>query len=64
MAGRSSAPPNGPNDGCLDPEFHTIDALVVVDLLAAPEHLQQRYLGTAGAAALRQQWHADPATSA
>ena len=40
----------------VDREFHTIDALVVVDLLAAPEHLQQRYLGADGAAALRA-WH-------
>ncbi len=37
----------------VDPEFHTIDALVVVDLLAAPEQLQRRYLGTAGVAALQ-----------
>jgi putative hemolysin len=37
----------------VDPEFHTIDALMVVDLLAAPKHLQVRYLGEAGAAAVR-----------
>jgi putative hemolysin len=36
-----------------DPGFHTIDALVVVDLLSAPAHLQQRYLGAAGTAALQ-----------
>ncbi len=37
----------------VDPAFHTIDALLVVDLLAAPEHLQRRYLGAAGVAALQ-----------
>ena len=43
----------------VDPAFHTIDALVVVDLLAAPRHLQQRYLGPAGLRALHE-CHGDP----
>jgi putative hemolysin len=43
----------------VDPEFHTIDALMVVDLLAAPRHLQVRYLGEAGAAAVRAEHGAD-----
>lgn len=46
----------------VDPDFHTIDALVVVDLLRAPDHLLQRYLGADGAAALRA--HHDPASAA
>lgn len=37
----------------VDRDFHTIDALVVVDLLTAPGHLLQRYLGADGAAILR-----------
>lgn len=37
----------------VDPAFHTVDALVVVDLLAAPAHLLQRYLGAAGTATLQ-----------
>ncbi len=36
----------------VDPDFHTIDALVVVDLVRAPKHLLQRYLGEPGASAL------------
>ena len=37
----------------VDPAFHTVDALVVVDLLAAPNHLLLRYLGAAGVATLQ-----------
>jgi putative hemolysin len=37
----------------VDPAFHTIDALVVVDMLRAPAKAQQRYLGEDGAARLR-----------
>ena len=37
----------------VDPDFRTIDALVVVDLLAAPPSLLRRYLGEEGAATLR-----------
>lgn len=37
----------------VDPAFHSIDALVVVDLLRAPAALQARYLGPEGAQALR-----------
>lgn len=37
----------------VDPDFHTVDALVLVDLLAAPANLQVRYLGADGAATLR-----------
>jgi putative hemolysin len=38
----------------VDPDFHTIDALMLVDLLHAPTHLQQRYLGAEGVQALHQ----------
>ncbi len=37
----------------VDPAFHTVDALVVVDLMAAPNHLLLRYLGPAGVATLQ-----------
>ena len=37
----------------VDPAFHTVDALVVVDLLAAPNHLLVHYLGAEGSATLR-----------
>lgn len=46
----------------VDPAFHTIDALVVVDLLAAPAPLQQRYLGVDGVRALRD-CHGDAAAA-
>jgi putative hemolysin len=46
----------------VDPAFQTIDALVVVDLLSAPSHLQQRYLGPDGMLALRHH-HGDPSTA-
>ena len=37
----------------VDPDFHTIDALVVIDLLRTPPHLLVRYLGDQGSNALR-----------
>ncbi|MFO1030969.1 MAG: GNAT family N-acyltransferase [Planctomycetota bacterium] len=37
----------------VDPDFHTIDALVVIDLLRTPPHLLGRYLGDAGRASLQ-----------
>ena len=37
----------------VDAAFHTIDALVVVDLAKAPMHLLARYMGQDGAAALQ-----------
>lgn len=45
-----------------DPDFHTVDALVLVDLLRAPAHLQKRYLGAEGAERLRR-CHAEPPSS-
>jgi putative hemolysin len=47
--------------GCnLDPEFGTLDALVVVDLLRTPPERARRYLGEQGLRAL-QSWHGAPA---
>ena len=37
----------------VDAAFHTIDALVVVDLAKSPLHLLERYMGAAGAKALK-----------
>jgi putative hemolysin len=47
--------------GCnLDPDFGTLDALVVVDLLRTAPQRARRYLGEQGLEALRA-WHAAPA---
>ena len=37
----------------VDPAFHTIDALVVVDLAKSPLHLLERYMGPEEARALK-----------
>ena len=37
----------------VDAAFHTIDALVVVDLAKSPLHLLERYMGSAEAKALK-----------
>lgn len=48
----------------VDPEFQTIDALVLVDLLRTPHHLRQRYLGADGVQALEREHGKEPAGEA